>query len=147
MSVLNFGFHAIDFGFFVSGTRIPNFNRQRDCRIPGLNVGLQSLEFGIPQAKNSRPGDLDYFTCSEKFKITMACCRKISCGGIPFYPPLDTEAKTKANQQNWYVTAYRVLFTCVTFGLITRDLDQLEDLEKYPRYIGILTGATNDCFL
>ena len=141
MSVLNFGFHAIDFGFFVSGTRIPNFNRQRDCRIPGLNVGLQSLEFGIPQAKNSRPGDLDYFTCSEKFKITMACCRKISCGWNSILSPLDTEAKT--NQQNWYVTAYRVFFTCVTFGLI----DQLEDLEKNPRYIGILTGATNDCFL
>ena len=36
MSVLNFGFHAIDFGFFVSGKGIPNFNRQRDCRFPGL---------------------------------------------------------------------------------------------------------------
>ena len=34
----------------------------------GWNVGLQSLGFGIPQAKNSRVGDSDYFTCSEKFK-------------------------------------------------------------------------------
>ena len=75
----------------------------------GWNVGLQSLRFGIPQAKNSRPGDSDYFTCSEKFKTTMTCCtsrvspllkrrdtqsdyilfqKHFLRGGIPFYPHL-----------------------------------------------------------
>ena len=119
MSVLSFGFHAIDFGFFVSGTRIPNLNRLRDCRFPGLNVGLQSLGFGIPQAKYSRPGDPDYFTCSEKFKTTMACCtprvspllkrrdtqsdyilfqKHFLRGGIPFYPHLIQRLRLKANQ-------------------------------------------------
>ena len=132
------------------------------------NVGLQSLGFGIPQAKNSRSGDSDYFTCSEKFKTTMTCCmsrvspllkrrdtqsdyilfqKHFLRGGIPFYPHLIQRLRLKANQQNWYVTANRVLFTCFTFRLINRDLDQLEDLERNPRYIGILKGAPNDCFL
>ena len=134
----------------------------------GSNVGLESLGFGIPQAKNFRPGDSDYFTCSEKFKTTMTCCmsrvspllkrrdtqsdyilfqKHFLRGGIPFYPYLIQRLRLKANQQNWCVTAYRVLFTFVTFRLITRDLDQLEDLERNPRYIGILKGAPNDCFL
>ena len=158
MSVLNFGFHAIDFGFFVSGKGIPNFNRQRDCRFPGLKCWPPKPWIRNSTGKKFPPGrfgllymqrevqnnnDLLYVEsfCPIKeagYVVRLYIIPKTFLAGRnSILPLLDT----------WCVTAYRVLFTFVTFRRITRDLDQLEDLERNPRYIGILKGAPNDCFL
>ena len=167
MSVLNFGFHAIDFGFFVSEKRIPNFNRQRDCRFPGLKCWppkpwirnstskkFPRGRFGLlyMQREVQNNNDLLYVEsfCPIKeagYVVRLYIIPKTFLAGRnSILSLLDTEAKTKGKPTK-LVCYYKVLFTFVTFRLITRDLDQLEDLERNPRYIGILKGAPNDCFL
>ena len=55
-TVLDSGFHAVEskfqvlnFGFLVSGTWIPDFNRLRDSEFLELNSGFPSSGFKIPQ--------------------------------------------------------------------------------------------------
>ena len=60
-TVLDSGFHAVDsrfqtinFGFLVSGTWIPDFNRYRDSGFLELNSGFPSAGFPILQEQIRR---------------------------------------------------------------------------------------------
>ena len=104
MSVLNFGFHAIDFGFFVSGKGIPNFNRQRDCRFPGLKCWPPNPgRFGLLYMQREVQGnnDLLYVASFSPIKEAGYAVRlyiipkTFLAGRNSILSPLDTEAKTK----------------------------------------------------
>ena len=53
-TVLESGFHAVDFGFHVSGTCVPKSNIYQDSGFLEQSRGFQSREFRIPREKNYR---------------------------------------------------------------------------------------------